>query len=60
MRQGAQGGVRGVSQQVIGDSLSEVAVLRAYYYCAKCGAGVIPKDEELDINGHCSALAFGE
>lgn len=31
--------------------LSDVSIERAYYYCAKCGSGVIPKDEELDITG---------
>ena len=29
--------------------LSPVEVRRAYYYCAKCGRGIIPKDQELDI-----------
>jgi Uncharacterised protein family (UPF0236) len=29
--------------------LSSVQVERAYYYCAVCGAGRIPKDEDLDI-----------
>ena len=31
--------------------LSEVEVWRAYYYCATCHSGKIPKDEELDIVG---------
>ena len=30
--------------------LSEIEVVRAYYYCAQCRAGVIPKDLELDIS----------
>ena len=29
--------------------LSPVKVKRAYYHCAVCGQGRIPKDEELDI-----------
>ena len=33
--------------------LSRVAVQRAYYYCSVCAAGVIPKDQELDIVGTC-------
>jgi hypothetical protein len=33
--------------------LSKVAVERAYYYCAVCAGGVIPKDQELDIVGTC-------
>jgi hypothetical protein len=31
--------------------LGEVAVRRAYYYCASCQSGMIPKDLELDIEG---------
>ncbi|MFQ5920354.1 MAG: ISKra4 family transposase, partial [Thermoplasmata archaeon] len=31
--------------------LSPVEVLRAYYHCASCEGGVIPKDQELDIVG---------
>jgi hypothetical protein len=31
--------------------LGSVAVRRAYYHCAGCGDGVIPKDEALDIVG---------
>lgn len=31
--------------------LSGVSIERAYYHCAECGSGVIPKDEELDIAG---------
>jgi hypothetical protein len=31
--------------------LGEVAVGRAYYYCASCQCGIIPKDRELDIVG---------
>jgi hypothetical protein len=29
--------------------LAPVEVQRAYYHCEECGAGVIPKDRELDI-----------
>lgn len=29
--------------------LSSVEVRRAYYYCKPCGAGIIPKDAELDV-----------
>ncbi len=29
--------------------LSAIEVRRAYYHCAGCGSGVIPKDRELDI-----------
>lgn len=29
--------------------LAPVNVLRAYYHCDRCGAGVIPKDVALDI-----------
>ena len=31
--------------------LSEVNVMRAYYYCDQCAEGVIPKDRELDVVG---------
>lgn len=31
--------------------LGSVAIRRAYYHCAGCGDGVIPKDEALDIVG---------
>jgi hypothetical protein len=31
--------------------LSPVKVERAYYHCAECGGGVIPKDRELDVEG---------
>jgi len=31
--------------------LAPVQVQRAYYHCAGCGDGVIPKDQELDIAG---------
>lgn len=29
--------------------LTPVEVYRAYYYCDRCGEGIIPKDQELDI-----------
>ena len=31
--------------------LTSIQVRRAYYHCAACGAGVTPKDRELDIVG---------
>jgi hypothetical protein len=31
--------------------LAPVAVKRAYYHCAVCATGVIPKDQELDVVG---------
>lgn len=31
--------------------LSRVDVKRAYYYCDRCGEGIIPKDRELDVVG---------
>ncbi len=31
--------------------LAKVEVSRAYYHCARCGAGTIPKDRDLDISG---------
>lgn len=31
--------------------LAPVQVQRAYYHCAGCGGGVVPKDQELDIAG---------
>jgi hypothetical protein len=31
--------------------LAKVEVSRAYYHCARCGAGTIPKDKDLDISG---------
>jgi hypothetical protein len=34
--------------------LAPVSLRRAYYHCEQCGAGVIPKDVELD----CSATSF--
>ena len=36
------------SKQVV-TVLAPVEVERAYYYCAPCGQGVIPKDQDLDI-----------
>jgi hypothetical protein len=33
--------------------LAKVQLQRAYYYCAVCRAGVIPKDVELDVAGTC-------
>jgi hypothetical protein len=31
--------------------LSDIRLLRAYYYCCDCGAGQVPMDEVLDIEG---------
>lgn len=31
--------------------LGQVEIVRAYYYCAQCEDGVVPKDRELDIVG---------
>jgi hypothetical protein len=31
--------------------VGEVPIERAYYHCADCGSGVIPKDRELNIEG---------
>lgn len=31
--------------------LGDVGIDRGYYHCDKCGGGVIPKDEELNISG---------
>lgn len=31
--------------------LASVSVKRAYYHCAACATGVIPKDQELDVEG---------
>src|SRR5207247_4975984 len=31
--------------------LGQVEIARAYYYCAQCEEGVVPKDRELDIVG---------
>jgi Uncharacterised protein family (UPF0236) len=31
--------------------LAAVSVKRAYYHCAACAAGAIPKDQELDVEG---------
>ena len=31
--------------------LAPIQVRRAYYHCAGCGGGVVPKDQELDIVG---------
>lgn len=36
------------SKQVV-TVLSPVEVERAYYYCGRCRAGVVPKDQDLDI-----------
>jgi hypothetical protein len=36
------------SKQVL-TVVGEIRIQRAYYYCAKCEAGLIPKDVELDI-----------
>jgi hypothetical protein len=33
--------------------LCQIELERAYYYCAPCQAGVIPKDIELDVAGTC-------
>jgi hypothetical protein len=31
--------------------LARITIKRAYYHCASCSAGVLPKDQELDIEG---------
>ncbi len=31
--------------------LGQVQIGRAYYYCAQCEDGVVPKDRDLDIVG---------
>lgn len=33
--------------------LCKIELKRAYYYCAPCQAGVIPKDVQLDVAGTC-------
>jgi hypothetical protein len=38
------------SKQVV-TVVAQIKIRRAYYYCASCQTGVIPRDEELDIVG---------
>jgi hypothetical protein len=43
-------GYRGKRLQTV---LCQIELERAYYYCAPCQGGVIPKDIELDVAGTC-------
>jgi len=38
-----------VRSKLLTTVLGQIQIGRAYYYCAQCGQGVIPKDRELDI-----------
>ena len=42
---------KGYRRKKVVTVLGAIEVKRAYYYCEVCQAGVIPKDQELDING---------
>mgnify|MGYP001572376970 CR=1 FL=1 len=49
--QGHQAGFVDYRRKEVLTVLAPVQVQRAYYHCAGCGDGVIPKDQELDIAG---------
>ena len=49
--QGHQAGFVDYRRKEVLTVLAPVQVQRAYYHCAGCGDGVIPKDHELDIVG---------
>jgi hypothetical protein len=37
--------------KIVDTALGPITVLRAYYHCAACGRGVIPRDDELGVTG---------
>ena len=41
----------GYRAKTIQTVLGPVALRRAYYHCAACGCGVVPRDDELGIAG---------
>ena len=47
--QGHEAQFNGLSAQAAVDVLGAVRVRRAYYHCADCGGGVVPKDGDLDL-----------
>lgn len=49
--QGHEGEFVDYRQKQLLTVLGEVVVRRAYYHCASCQCGLIPKDRELDIEG---------
>jgi len=54
---GHQAGFVGYRDKTIDTVLGPVQVRRAYYHCADCGHGVVPRDEELGVAG--SSLSPG-
>lgn len=51
--QGHQAEFVGYRDKRLQTVLSKIELERAYYYCAVCRAGVIPKDVQLDVAGTC-------
>jgi len=54
---GHQAGFVGYRAKTIDTVLGPVQVRRAYYHCADCGHGVVPRDDELGVAG--SSLSPG-
>ena len=54
---GHQAGFVGYRDKTIDTVLGPVQVRRAYYHCADCGHGVVPRDDELGVAG--SSLSPG-
>ncbi len=51
--QGHQAEFLGYRDKRLQTVLSKIELERAYYHCAVCRAGVIPKDVQLDVAGTC-------
>src|SRR5450759_5294087 len=51
---GHQAGFVGYRDKTIDTVLGPVQVRRAYYHCADCGHGVVPRDDELGVAGSSS------
>jgi hypothetical protein len=51
--QGHQAEFVGYRDKRLQTVLSKIELERAYYHCAVCQAGVIPKDVQLDVTGTC-------
>jgi hypothetical protein len=41
----------GYREKYLTTVLGSLGLRRAYYHCPKCGKGVVPKDQELDVVG---------
>ncbi len=48
---GHQGGFVSYRSKIVDTVLGPIRVDRAYYHCAPCGRGVLPKDDELGLTG---------